>query len=245
MATADELNMLRQQMQETIAAQANAMQELQRQLNESQQRLAQSEAARSRDVSEILATQNAFISRLSENFPMHTSRSDVSLVDTRGIAKPSSFQSDRKVWPIWSFRMSNFLEGAVTGFTKILEWSADEIDTIDDDTESDDISALKDLLNNSLSTEKLHALSHQLYSVLAQLTDGESNDIVRNVANSNGFETWRVLSKQYDPAGSGRKRTVLSSILRPGEYDLHDLKSAISRWETKIRLGDLTLSIVY
>ena len=38
MATADELNMLRQQMQETIAAQANAMQELQRQLNESQHR---------------------------------------------------------------------------------------------------------------------------------------------------------------------------------------------------------------
>ena len=68
MATADELNMLRQQMQETVTAQANAMAELQRQLTESQQRLAQSEAARSRDVSEILATQNAFMFRLSGIF---------------------------------------------------------------------------------------------------------------------------------------------------------------------------------
>ena len=212
--------------------------ELQRQLSDSQNRLTQSEAARARDVSELLASQNACMTRLSESLPAQARGSDVSSVDTRGIAKPSSFQSDRKAWPIWSFRMSNFLEGAVTGFTKILDWSADETAEIDDTTESDDISALKKLLNDIHTAEKLHALSHQLYSVLAQLTDGESNDIVRNVANSNGFESWRVLSKQYDPAGSGRKRTVLSSILRPGEYDIQDLKSAISKWETKIRVYD-------
>ena len=70
------------------------------------------------------------------------------------------------------------------------------------------------------------------------LTDGEASNIVQNVTNSNGFEAWRVLSKQYDPAGSGRKRTVLSSILRPGEFDIHELKSAIAKWETKIRVYD-------
>ena len=89
-----------------------------------------------------------------------------------------------------------------------------------------------------MSTEKLHSLSHQLYSVLAMLTDGEASNIVQNVANSNGFEAWRVLSKQYDPAGYLRKRTVLSSILRPGGFDINELKSAIAKWETKIRVYD-------
>ena len=163
MATSDELNLIRQALQE----QANVTAELQRQLVESQSRLAQSEAARARDVSELLASQNAFMMKLSESLPAQARGSETSLVDTRGIAKPSSFQSDRKAWPIWSFRMSNFLEGAVTGFTKILDWSADETVEIDDTTESDDMSALKTLLSDSVSTEKLHALSHQLYSGLA------------------------------------------------------------------------------
>lgn len=88
-------------------------------------------------------------------------------------------------------------------------------------------------MNDAMSTERLHSLSHQLYSVLA-MTDGEASNIVQNVANSNGFEAWRVLSKHYDPAGSGRKRTVLSSILRPGEYGIHELKSAIAKWERRL-----------
>ena len=47
-----------------------------------------------------------------------------------------------------------------------------------------------------------------------------------------------MLSKEYDPAGSGRKRTVLSHILRPGSFELTDLKSAIAKWETQIRTYD-------
>ena len=149
MATADELNLIRQTMQE----QANVTAELQRQFIGSQNRLAQSEAARARDVSELSASQNAFMTRLSESLPTQARSSETSLVDTRGAAKPSSFQSDREVWPLWSFRMSNFLEGAVIGFTKLLDWSADEIVEIDDAIEFDDMSAFKTLLSDSVSTK--------------------------------------------------------------------------------------------
>ena len=62
MATSEELNLIRQALQE----QANVTAELQRQLVDSQSRLAQSEAARARDVSELLASQNAFMMKLSE-----------------------------------------------------------------------------------------------------------------------------------------------------------------------------------
>ena len=56
MATADELNLIRQTMKE----QANVTAELQRQLVESQSRLAQSEAARARDVSELFSITERF-----------------------------------------------------------------------------------------------------------------------------------------------------------------------------------------
>ena len=91
---------------------------------------------------------------------------------------------------------------------------------------------------DGMPREELHKFSKQLYSALAQLTEGESNDIIRNVSSANGFEGWRILSKQYDPAGSGRKRIVLSHILRPGSYELNELKSAIAKWETQIRTYD-------
>ena len=57
MATLEELNLIRQEMQN----QANVKAELQRQLVDSQNRLSLSEAARQRDVSELLAAQNAFM----------------------------------------------------------------------------------------------------------------------------------------------------------------------------------------
>ena len=49
--------------------------------------------------------------------------------------------------------MSNFLEGAVTGITRALDWAADETNEIDDDKESDDMDALRGVMNESMSTE--------------------------------------------------------------------------------------------
>ena len=143
------LNAMRQQ----IETQASAMNEFQRQLLETRAQLAQSEALRQNELTGILQSQQALISKLTE-VSSSSSSTDVSLVDTRGIAKPSTFQSDRKNWPAWSFRMSNFLEGAVTGITRALDWAADETNEIDDDRESDDMDALRGVMNESMSTEK-------------------------------------------------------------------------------------------
>ena len=108
-------------MRQQLETQANAMNEFQRQLVETRTQLARSEALRQNEPSGILQSQQALISRLTEMNPSSGSRDDVSLVDTRGIAKPSTFQSGRKTWPAWSCRMSNFLEGAVTGITRALD----------------------------------------------------------------------------------------------------------------------------
>ena len=94
------------------------------------------------------------------------------------------------------------------------------------------------VIMDGMSTEELHRFSKSLYSLLGQITDGESNAIVQNVSDSNGLEAWRVLSKEYDPAGPGRQRNVLSHIIDPGSFELTDLKSAMAKWETQIRTYD-------
>ena len=158
----------------------------------------------------------------------------ISLLDTRGIAKPQIFTNKREHWQSWSFRLGNFFEGAYLGFSKTLEWVADEDSPIDDVVGSIDMDGLVEIAQ--VAKDDVRILSSQFYSALAQLTDGEALDIVRNIEGANGFEAWRLLSKEYDPTGSGRKRTVLSSILRPGSYDDKDLRAAIPRWETRVRI---------
>ena len=160
--------------------------------------------------------------------------SSFSLVDTRGISKPGVFNNRRDTWPSWSFRLGNFLEGAASGFSKILEWAADESHIIDDAIDGMDAKTIAD--HSGVDKDLIRSMSGQFYAALAQLTDGESLDIVRNVENTNGLEAWRLLAKEYDPAGSGRRRTVLSSIIHPGSFEIAELKSAIPRWETRVRV---------
>eukprot|EP00959_Pyramimonas_sp_CCMP1952_P263001 5499644-Pyramimonas_sp.AAC.1 len=41
--------------------------------------------------------------------------------------------------------------------------------------------------------------STQLYTTLAQMTDGEASDIVKNTLADHGLETWRKLCRRFDP----------------------------------------------
>ena len=115
-----------------------------------------------------------------------------------------------------------------------LEWAADEQTAIDATPLALDMDALHDM--SGIAKTEVRNLSAQFYAALAQFCEGESLDIVRNVDGTNGWEAWRLLSREYDPTGSGRRRTVLSSILRPRSCDDKDLRSAIPRRETKVRV---------
>eukprot|EP00975_Prorocentrum_lima_P050393 10554810-Prorocentrum_lima.AAC.1 len=55
-------------------------------------------------------------------------------------------------------------------------------------------------------------LRQHMYTLLAQLLEGESEEIVWNCENHElrGFEAWRRLVKRWDPMSIGRKRNILS-----------------------------------
>ena len=169
-----------EEMKQITQQQQQALQQLQQQLTETQARVVQTEQIRQQEVSRLIAAQETLTEQLARSLPQTGQRAPASLIDTRGIRRPSSFTSDRKLWPIWAFRFSNFLEGALAGSTKALNWSADEVVEIDDSKDSDDMDKLR-VIMDGMSTDELNKFSKQLYSALAQLTEGESNDIVRIV----------------------------------------------------------------
>ena len=81
-----------------------------------------------------------------------------------------------------------------------------------------------------------------VFNVLAQICSGRALAIIRQVPRGNGWECWRRLSQEYEPATGARFAGMLSSILKPswqglslarfGEA-LYDWETLVSRYETQ------------
>ena len=152
-------------------------------------------------------------------------RERIVLVDTRGISKPNVLKSEKEFGD-WAFKLTNFLEGATQGFRKAMELAADK---------NAPIEAYGDL-QEVLGEQNVDDMGNQLYTVLAQLTEGEGLALVQGVTHGAGWEAWRVLSRRYDPHGAARRRNVMGQLLQPGAYENKDLYAAVSRWEERARL---------
>lgn len=149
------------------------------------------------------------------------------LVDTRGIGKPSVFDSDMKKWKTWSFKYTNFATAVYAKIGVLLDWAIEQQDPIDDLLLAD--------LPGGITADMAVDLSQQIYTSVAQLVDGEALAIVQNVIKGRGLEAWRRLSRRFDPQTAGRRRNIMGQILYPGQQKLHELSAAIERWEELIR----------
>ena len=149
------------------------------------------------------------------------------LVDTRGIGKPSVFDSDMKKWKTWSFKYTNFATAVYAKIGVLLDWAIEQQDPIDDLMLAD--------LPGGITADMAVDLSQQIYTSVAQLVDGEALAIVQNVIKGRGLEAWRRLSRRFDPQTAGRRRNIMGQILYPGQQKLHELSAAIERWEELIR----------
>ena len=79
------------------------------------------------------------------------------------------------------------------------------------------------------------AVSKQVYTVLASLTDGEALSMVMNVLGRNGLESWRRLNRRFDPQTAGRRKNAMQEILAAKPVSLKELPATIEKWEARIR----------
>ncbi|CAK0851674.1 unnamed protein product [Prorocentrum cordatum] len=144
------------------------------------------------------------------------------LVDTKGIGKPQPLRGDN--WPSFCFKYMNFISSMYPTARDLHEWAQSHEDTIRVIEEAKQIDPDAERIQN------------QLYTVLAQLVEGESEEIVRNCESHKyrGFESWRRLVRRWDPMNLGRKRSILMRVLNQPEQKLENLSSAIEAWTQDI-----------
>ena len=158
-------------------------------------------------------------------------RAQQSLLDTRGLGKPSSFEDKEERFVSWVRKVENYLVASLgESFRPLLEWASEhETPVVQNDWDIAYGRGTQDEIPEI--TEKIA----QLFTVLVALTDGESNDIVIGAGNANGAEAWRKLHRRWDPATGGRKRNLLKSIINPPKCKTEELSGCLERWLDAIK----------
>lgn len=150
-----------------------------------------------------------------------------SLVDNKGLGKPSVFNNTEESFRVWSHKTSNFVCSVHREAKDLLAACAQDDTAVDLDV----LKAQHFETPESLVDE----INARVYQCLMALTDGESFDIVLGAGEGNGLEAWRRLQRRWDPSTVGRAKGLLREIMNPGKAKLADLQGSLERLEDMIR----------
>ena len=198
----------------------DALRNMQQQLLEMQQRLATSEQTSQGLMQRLTASeqQSQAIGQLAgavEKFAETSGQKQTqSLVDTRGVGRPSAWGSGEekvleKTFPTFIRKVENYIISVFSDFRPVLEWATEQQEKITPAKMTDAFGVGADEIDKIMDLENK---VHQLYSLLVQITEQEANDLVCN-AHGNDLEAWRKLSRRYDPLTGRRIRNLLRSII--------------------------------
>ena len=214
---------------DALAAQVAA--ELQRQRHDAGQREAvlqqQLAALQQGGLNQLAQAQTQLLQVLGERREQRQT-----LVDTKGLGKPSSFDGAEEKFLPWKTRTENFIIGVYPDIAPALEWAEEQTAPID----SVDVAAAFGNPDEDEFIQGLVDKQQQLFMVLQQLCEKEAFDLVTNCGKGKGLEAWRKLNRRYDPATGGRKRTLLRHILSPTRVKFEDLSGALEKWMDSIRM---------
>ena len=156
-------------------------------------------------------------------------RNALSLLDTRGLGKPSTFEDKEERFVSWVRKVENYLVASLgQSFRPVLEWASERDTAI---VANDWDIAYGPGTQHEIP--EVHEKTGQLHTVLVALADGESNGIVIGAGRTNGAEAWRKLHRRWDPATGGRKRNLLKSVINPPKCKTEELSGCLERW-TKV-----------
>lgn len=223
---------------EQIAAQLQQLMQSQQAMQENLARLsAENERLRSAAASSTAtantASLDALVAALQEQNRLAATRDRPSIIDSRGIGKPPAFDNRESSFSIWTKKLENFFLSVHSDMEPVLEWSLEQTTGAlpsDADLHFDGSDTLHPRVDD------VDVKAAQLYTLLAQLTDGESFDIVNNAGKNNGLEAWRKLHRRFDPSTGGRRRNMLREIINPGRCKHENqLYGAMERWEELVQ----------
>ena len=183
-------------------------------------------------IAQALATQNEQIARaltgmsdLMTSLQASMGGSTESRPDGKIVGKyfrSDVFSGTQTQWDDWSFAFKRCVRSqSPETFKEMVVWEA-ATDDVDEETEL---------------PEAMEKRSAELYDVLCQYCTGEALMIVRSVDDMRGIRAWQKLFKKYNPKTMARGlRVLVEAVNPPKAKGLHDVESAVARWEEKSKI---------
>ena len=192
---------------DALAAQVAALAaELQRQRHEAGQREAvlqqQLAALQQGGLNQLAQAQTQLLQALGERREQRQS-----LVDTKGLGKPSSFDGTEEKFLPWKRRTENFVMGVYPDIAPALEWAEEQTAPID----SVDVAAAFGDPDDTDFIPGLVDKQQRLFMALQQLCEREAFDLVTKCGRGQGLEAWRRLNRRYDLAKGGREKDAFTT----------------------------------
>ena len=145
----------------------------------------------------------------------------MSLVDTKGLAKPDKFTGKEESFLYWRTRLEAFITSVFGEFDRVPPWCEECTQTI---TETDIENAWGEISPTHSHVKESQAMN-------AQLCEGEAFSVIRSAGKNCGLEAWRRLVRRYGP-----RRTMLRHILNPQKCQKLDDLSKVEVWEEQLRI---------
>ena len=183
------------------------------------------------------ATMPAMLAALGQAAQRQGGSANHTLIDARGLGRPTSFDEKEDKFPGWRRRFENFVVGSYgESFREVLAWTTEceEVITSSSWDSEFGIGSDRDLANQTVPAD-LDTKVNQLYAILVSLTEDDSNDIVIGAGDGNGLEAYRLLCRRWDPNLSCRKGNMLKAIIAPPRCKYEDLQGTLERWKEQIR----------
>eukprot|EP00438_Fugacium_kawagutii_P000480 Skav216940 [mRNA] locus=scaffold3396:50058:57739:+ [translate_table: standard] len=109
----------------------------------------------------------------------------VTLIDTRGLAKPEKFDGREESFLFWRTRVETFVTSVYPEMESVLQWAEEEDSEI---TSATLLAAFGPLNPTHKTVDDIEAIGTQLYGVLQALCDREAFSIIRSSGKGQGFE---------------------------------------------------------
>ena len=138
------------------------------------------------------------------------------------IPLPRPFSGKYEDWEDWSWTFKTYLHMMEPVLAPYVDKAEDlPLEIADAD--------LAEEGNEQLSRQKL-AFSRKLHYLLALIAKDGAKLIVKQNTNSNGFETWRLLSQKFTLPGTTKDVGLLSQIMN-FSFKTQDFEKDSDRWE--------------
>ena len=150
-------------------------------------------------------------------------------MDTKFLPKPKNFDGRATEWPDFKFHLSNWMGAMDYRYVEFMEHAA-VASPAPGSAEINDGAA-----GDTPQSELRRRLSVNLCMIVASLVSGKILRSIQRLRSKNGFEAWRQLREEFEPASGNRQLMLLQSLLTPDlSGDLEAFEAKWSTWELEV-----------